>query len=82
MANPLFRGAVLVVTPVLAGSWFWLGLKDPMQLLAVLGLALSAVLGALWLSRAQAARRWRMALDAYADRALAEEKPRHARAGR
>jgi hypothetical protein len=63
---------------------FGLGrLQDPaVQLSAGLVLAAAAVVGFVWRSRVQAARRWRAALDAYADRTLARQQhhlPRNAR---
>jgi len=46
----------------------------PVAAISVLGVA--AIGGLIWRSRAQATRRWRAALDAYADRALARQRRR------
>jgi hypothetical protein len=39
-------------------------------------LVLAAVLGIIWQSRARGTRRWRAALDAYAEREMAKERRR------
>ena len=43
-------------------------------LLAIVAVALLAVLGVVWLVRARAARRWRAAINAYAERELARPR--------
>jgi hypothetical protein len=50
-----------------AGLWLWRAPGNGVQVLAAAGaLALAAVAGMVWLTRARAARRWKAALDAYA----------------
>lgn len=72
MANYWLRGFVLATVAV-AGFGWWQASDDLVQGLAVLAVLLT-VTGAFWLSRIQAARRWRTVLDAYAERALAQEQ--------
>jgi hypothetical protein len=76
MAKNRLRWAVLAVVLAAAGYWLWHRSEHPVQVLAVLALALTAVAGAYWQSRVEAARRRRTALDAYAERALARERRR------
>jgi hypothetical protein len=50
-----------------AGLWLWRAPGSGLQVLAAAGaLALAAVVGMVWETRARAARRWNAALDAYA----------------
>jgi hypothetical protein len=64
------------VLAAVAVGGFGLGrLPDPVvQLTASLILAVAALGALVWWSRAQATRRWRAALDAYADRAVARQR--------
>jgi hypothetical protein len=55
-----------------------MGARGPLALLVAAALALMAVLGVVWQSRASAARRWNAALDAYAEREIARARGRHA----
>jgi hypothetical protein len=57
-----------------AGVWLWLGFQDRVQVLGALGLALTGVVGVPSYLRIRANRRWRAALDVYAERVLAEHK--------
>jgi hypothetical protein len=68
-----WSGYLVLAVGALAGAWLWQAPDDPVQVLAALTLALAAVVGIFWHSRAQHARRWRTALDAYAERSLARE---------
>jgi hypothetical protein len=74
MTNNWLRWSMLAVVVAIAGFWLWQAFEDPVQEVAALALVLTAVVGAVWLSRLQAARRQRAALDAYAERALARER--------
>jgi hypothetical protein len=81
MASNRSQWIVLAAT---AAGGFGLGrLSDPSaQLVAYLMVAFAAAVAVVWRSRVQAARRWRAALDVYADRALARQQhhlPRNAR---
>jgi hypothetical protein len=81
MASNRSQWIVLAAT---AAGGFGLGrLSNPAVLLvAVLIVALAAAVGIIWRSRVQSARRWRAALDAYADRTLDQRHhrfPRNAR---
>ena len=67
---------ILLLTLTLAGYWVWLGSESRPQMLGALALASMAVVGALWLRRSRAERRWRTVLDAYAERALAQHLSR------
>jgi hypothetical protein len=71
MRNQALLSLILLLLPPLAGYWAWLRFENLTPMLGVLALASAAVAGALWYLRLQAQRRWRMALDAYAERALA-----------
>ena len=66
------------VLAAVALGGFGLGrLQDPtLQLSAGLVFAAAALVGIVWRSRVQAARRWRAALDAYADQTLAQQHHR------
>ncbi len=73
MANNLSRPLVPAAVAV-SGFWLWRAPEDPVQVLAALALALAAVVGVLWHAHVQRGRRWRTALDAYAERSLAQER--------
>jgi hypothetical protein len=60
----------LWLRPAEGGSW--------QALLPAAILALTAVLGIVWLARARAARRWNAAVDAYAEREIARSLRKHA----
>jgi hypothetical protein len=77
MAKNLWSGIVLAVG-VIAGFWLWRASEDPGlgQGLTVLAATSGVVIGVLWWSHAQRVRRWRTALDAYAERSLARERIR------
>jgi hypothetical protein len=64
---------------VAGGLWWWRATEDLVPVVAVLGVASMAGVGALWQARVRAVRRWRRALDAYADRALAQNPHRKPR---
>ena len=59
---------------LMSGFWLWRAPDDPVQVVAALLLALAAVAGVLWHAHIQRGRRWRTALDAYAERSLARER--------
>jgi hypothetical protein len=64
-----FLGAV-------AGLWCWLAQGDRLQVfLACAGLVLAVVLGSVWAFRARAAGRLQAALDAFAEREIAQAHP-------
>ena len=67
---------ILLSTLPLGGYWVWLGSESRPQMLGALALASMAVVGALWLRRKQAERRWRTVLNAYAERAVAQHLSR------
>ena len=73
MANNLSRSFVPASMAV-SGFWLWRSADDPVQVVAALVLALAAVVGVLWYSQVRRGRRWRTALDAYAERSLAQER--------
>jgi len=54
----------------------WLGLSQGSLLLAGAVLAVTALLGTIWLSRDRTARRWQVALDVYARREIARAEQR------
>jgi hypothetical protein len=72
VANNLSRTLVPAALAV-SGFWIWRASGEPVQVLAVLVFALAAVIGALWHDHVQRGRRWRTALDDYAERSLAQE---------
>ena len=78
MANNRLGWIVLAVG-ALAGACLWQASEDLVQGLAALALVLAAVVAILWYSHVRRARRWRTALDAYAERSLAQERPRAAK---
>src|SRR5262245_16764581 len=61
------------------GAWLWQASETPVQGLAALALVLAAVVGTLWYSCAQRGRRWRTALDAYAECSLARDRSHNAK---
>jgi threonine/homoserine efflux transporter RhtA len=73
VAKYLSRSLVPAALAV-SGFWLWRAAEDPVQVVAALVLALAAVVGVLWYSHVQRGRRWRTALDAYAERSLAQER--------
>jgi hypothetical protein len=75
MTNNWLRGLALAAGLAAAGVWLWQASGDPVQVLAALTVALTAVVGAFWQSRVESARRVRV-LDAYVERALARERGR------
>ena len=50
--------------------------NSTVQLAVMASVALAIIVGTIWHSRIQASRRWRAALDAYADRAVARQRRR------
>jgi hypothetical protein len=74
MARNWLRSVILVLPWPVAGLWFWLGFEDRTQMLAALALASIAVVGAFWYFRVQNERHWRTVMDAYAERALAQDQ--------
>jgi hypothetical protein len=76
MTNNWLRGVILVLATAGAGIWLWQTPGDPVQVLAALALAVTAVLAAFWQSRVQSARRVRRVLDFYVERTLARERSR------
>lgn len=69
-------GLGLLAAIAAAAALFWQAPEDGLVAAAAL-LSLALVAGAAWLGlRVLAARRWRAALDAYADRAIAHESRR------
>ena len=68
--------AALRAPVVAAGLWWRFGHGSLPEVAGVAGLALAAVLGAAWLLRARAARRWRAAMNTYAEREIARARPR------
>src|SRR5262249_48945196 len=66
---------------VLAAVWLGLLWRRPaaswQEWLVPCVLALASVLGGVWQLRARARRRWRAAVDAYADREIARARRRH-----
>jgi hypothetical protein len=59
------------------GLWFGLAHGDSVTMpLVAVALVLTAILGAVWLSRAQATRRFNAAMDAYARREIDRLRPR------
>jgi hypothetical protein len=66
--------AALLVGGGAAGLWLGLSHDGVQRLLAAAVLALTAVLAAVWLVRARAARRFNAAVEAYAERELARRK--------
>ena len=61
------------------GLWLWLARGDGPALLAAEALAIAVPLLAVWWWRGRAARRWRAAVNAYADREVARARPLAAR---
>lgn len=62
----------LFVAGTAVALWAWLAEFNRVQLLlAAAALVPAAILGVVWQSRARAARRWRNALDTYAEREIA-----------
>jgi hypothetical protein len=58
--------------------WLWLAHGDGVRaLLGAVALVLTPILGAVWLSRARAARRFNAAMDAFAEREIDRERRRH-----
>jgi hypothetical protein len=78
MAKNLLSSGIVLAVLTLAGFWLWRAVLsgDPMQMLAVLTGVLAAVAGVVWQSHARHVRRWRTALDAYAERSLTRETGR------
>jgi hypothetical protein len=70
--------AVLLVAGVAAGLWLALGQCGAQVVPAVVVLAVSALLGVVWLVRYRATRRLHAALDAYAEMDLARARRRKA----
>jgi hypothetical protein len=61
-----------------AGLWFWLAQGEGAAvLLGAPALALTAVLGVVWRSRARAARRFHAAVEAHAEREIDRERRRN-----
>jgi hypothetical protein len=77
-AVSLIGPAALVGGAAVAGLWLALARDSVQVLLAAAALAATAVLGAAWLLRARAARRFNVALEAYATRELARVRRRKA----
>ena len=73
MAKQWLVPVLLLPMLALAGYWFWPGFANRTHVLGALVLASTVVVGALWHLRLQGERRWRTALDAYAERALAQD---------
>jgi len=73
VANNLSRSLVPAAFAV-SGFWLWRAPEEPMQVAVALVLAVAAVVGVLWFAHIQRGRRWRTALDAYAERSLAQER--------
>jgi hypothetical protein len=67
---------VLLSVLSLAGYWVWLGSENRTQMVGALALASMALVGVFCYHRIQGERRWRNALDAYAERALAQHLSR------
>jgi hypothetical protein len=62
------------------GLWFWLAHGEGVAvLLGAPALALTAVLGVVWRSRARATRRFRAAVEAHAEREIDRERRRRGR---
>jgi hypothetical protein len=70
----LLGPAVFLLSGGAAGLWLVLAQDGEQVLPAVLVLAMTAVLGAVWLVRVRAARRLLATLDAYAEREIARER--------
>jgi hypothetical protein len=75
MANKWLRTLTLLLLLPLGGYWVWSGFENRTQMPGALALAALAA-GALWYRGIQAQRRWRTALDAYAERMLAQHLSR------
>ncbi|SRR6266536_81229 len=74
-----FCAAAVVGAGMVGALWFRpVDGRGRQALLAAAALALTAVLGVVWQSRARAARRWEAALDAYAEREIARARNRKA----
>jgi hypothetical protein len=71
-AAALAAGIVVGIQLWPAGGRGWLALPP------VMVLALTSVLGIFWLSRDRRTRRWRAALDAYAEQEIARDRRREA----
>ncbi len=77
-----FCTAAVVGAELIGALWFRpVDGRNRQALLAAAALALTAVLGFVWQSRARAARRWNAALDAYAEREIARARSRKAEEG-
>jgi hypothetical protein len=84
MASQWVLSLSVVLLSSVAGFWMGQELHGRAQVVAALALALLTALGTLWYLRLQARRRRRTALDAYAERTLAQHishKRRKASAG-
>ncbi len=68
--------AALLAPVVAAGLWWRFGPGSLPELAAVAVLALVAVLGVGWLARSRADRRWKAAMNTYAEREIARARPR------
>jgi hypothetical protein len=82
LIRPVAYAAVAALAAALAAGVWW-GVVDDRAWqapLAAAGLAFTAVLGLVWLSRTRAVRRLRAAADAFAEREIARERRRKAAA--
>jgi hypothetical protein len=71
MSNSWLRWLIIGLLGGVAIVWLWQAVSDSQQLLPASGFALIVLVGAFWQYRVQAVRRWRSAVDAYAERTLA-----------
>jgi hypothetical protein len=69
--------AAVLAAEIVGGLQLWPARgRSWLALLPAGGLALTSVLGIFWQSRARGTRRWRAALDAYAERETARDRRR------